>query len=89
MIKEQKFLASIYREDEIDKANPEDVKIDASYTGPILTMEEPVTAEWAKNALEYMKDQKIIHKKYVWVILKRIIALFDKEPTLKEVTIPA
>lgn len=88
MIKEQKFLASIYREDEIDKANPDDLKIEDGYKGPLLAADEPITAEWAKNALDYMRDQKKIHKKVVWIILKRIIALLDKEPTLKEVSIP-
>ena len=89
MIKEQKFLASIYREDEVDKANPDDLKIEDGYKGPLLTKEEKVTEEWARNALEYMRDQKKIHKKIVWIILKRIIELLDKEPTLKHVTIPA
>lgn len=88
MIKEQKFLASIYREDEIEKVNPDDLKIEDDYKGPLLTNDEPITAEWAKNALDYMRDQKKIHKKVVWMILKRITALLDKEPTLKEVTIP-
>lgn len=89
MIKEQKFMESIYREDEIDKAIPESINVEASYDGPKLEMNEPVTAEWALKALEYMRLEKKIHKRYVWVIIKRIIALFDKEPTLREVTVPA
>lgn len=88
MIKEQKFMASIYREDEADKANPEDLKIEDSYKGPLLTAEDQITSEWARQALDYMRDQKKIHKKVVWIILKRIIELLKNEPTMKEVTIP-
>lgn len=88
MIREQKFLASIYREEEIDKANPDDIAIEESYKGPMLVGDEPITSAWCQNALEYMRDQKKIHKKVVWIILKRITALLKTEPTLKEVSIP-
>jgi PPP5 TPR repeat region len=88
MIREQKFLASIYREDEVDKTNPDDLTIEDGYKGPLLVGDEPITNDWCLKALDYMKDQNKIHKKVVWIILKRIIDLFKSEPTLKEVSIP-
>jgi len=51
-------------------------------------MDSPITLEWARNALEWMREQKKIHKKFVWIILKRIAAMFEDEPTLVSVHIP-
>lgn len=55
MIKEQKFLESIYRENEIEKVKVEDLKIEESYKGPLLEMDQAITADWVKIALEYMR----------------------------------
>lgn len=88
LIKEQKFLQSITRDDEYDKIKPEDLTIEASYDGPKLEKDEPITADWAKEALDYMQKQKKLHKKVVWSIVKRISAHLEKEPTLKEVSVP-
>lgn len=88
MIKEQKFLEALAREDDSEKVDPESMEVEASYAGPNLAKDEEITVSWAENALEWMQNQKKIHKKVVWMILKRMITLLDQEPTLKEVTIP-
>lgn len=31
------------------------------------------------NLLEYLKDQKKFHKKYVWILLKRVKEILDKK----------
>ena len=86
MIKEQKFLAAVQREDEND-VDPETMVIEDGYDGPRLEKEEEVSEKWVKEALDYMQRQKRIHKKVVWVALKRVNELLEKEPTLKEVSI--
>lgn len=88
IIKEQKFMEALAREDDSEQVDPELMEIEAGYTGPNLEKDEEITSSWAENALDWMQNQKKIHKKIVWVILKRMIKLLDQEPTLKEVNIP-
>lgn len=88
IIKEQKFMEALAREDDSEQVDPETMEIEPGYSGPVLQSDEPITASWAENALDWMQSQKKLHKKIVWMILKRMIKLLDQEPTLKEVTIP-
>lgn len=39
------------------------------------------------KAIDYMKDQKIIHKKYIWIMLKRVSAILEKQETLVDVNV--
>ncbi len=40
-------------------------------------MDSVITKEWIQNLLEYLKQQKKVHKKFIWIILKRVITLLD------------
>jgi len=87
MKKEKAFAESIARPDEMDTIDPEDLEVPESYKGPVIEMEGELTEETVMSALDYMKEQKYIHKKYVWRILKRITAILEKEETLVDVTV--
>lgn len=70
--REKAFAESISRPDEMDSINAEDIVVPESYTGPVINEETELTNEFVMKAIEYMKDQKFIHKKYVWILLKRV-----------------
>lgn len=60
--------------------------MESSYTG--LTLPAEVTAEWAAALLEEFKAGRKLHRKYLLQILKRIRALFERLPTLLDITFP-
>lgn len=75
--------------DFFEKLLPEDILVEESYAGPRLDSQDAdITLEWAKSVIDWMKDQKKLHKKYVWMILKRISIFLAQESTLIDVEIP-
>ena len=59
-----------------------------SYTGPIIEENTVVDHKLAVECMNYMKDQKYIHKKYCWIILQRVIKIMEKEDNCVYVNIP-
>ena len=52
--------------------------VEESYKGPSLeSMDTVLTKEWVEAAIQWMKEEKKIHKKYVWMILKRISIMLE------------
>ncbi len=49
-------------------------------------MDTVITKEFVKEFLEYLRLEKKIHKKYVWIILKRIIEILDKEKNIVNIS---
>ena len=85
--KEKEFLACIQYEDEFDKIDEESIQVEPSYTGPVVSRKEPITREWVLELLEFMKAQKKLHKKYLWILLKMISEQLDKESNVVTVTV--
>lgn len=56
-----------------------------SYEGPRLEPDEPITLEFVKALVEWQRGQKNIHRKYMIVILLRMLEFMKKQPTLVEV----
>jgi len=69
----------------MDQINANDLTVPESYTGPVIEEDTELTEEFVKKACDYMKDQKFIHKKYVWILLRRVAAIMDKDATLVDV----
>lgn len=62
------------------------IDVDNSYAGPRL--EGPVSLEFVKELIDHFKNQKNLHKKYLYQILLDIIQLLSSLPTLIEIDVP-
>lgn len=85
--KEKEFLECIQYEDELEKCNENEIAVEASYQGPVLNPDTVVDLPWVENLLEFLKKQKKLHKRYLWVMIKRVRAILDKEPNMVSVTV--
>lgn len=87
--KEIEFLKCIEKEDEVVTIDPEGIVAPPSYDGPTLGNEEEITEEWVKSLMSYQEKQKNIHKKYLWVLLNRVMSLYEATgKSLEDVDIP-
>ena len=62
-------------------------KVESDYKGPHLNESNQVDAAFVSQLMDYLKDQKILHKKYAYEILFQIRDYFKKQPTLVEIQI--
>lgn len=85
--KEQDFLAAIYHEDELEKCDEDALAVEPSYTGPVIDRESPLVMADVLELLDYLKDQKKLHKKYLWTLLKIAREVLDKEPNVVDVKV--
>ncbi len=65
--------------------------VDASYTGPRLPdgPGDVITADFVVSMMGWFREQKTIHIKYLWKILRGCAALFKSLPTLVDVPLDA
>eukprot|EP00826_Nyctotherus_ovalis_P018941 TRINITY_DN1575_c0_g4_i2.p2 TRINITY_DN1575_c0_g4~~TRINITY_DN1575_c0_g4_i2.p2 ORF type:complete len:315 (+),score=93.86 TRINITY_DN1575_c0_g4_i2:642-1586(+) len=47
-----------------------------------------LTENWVLKLIEYLKEEKKLHKRFVVKMIKELIAYYKKQPTLVEVNIP-
>ena len=80
--KERDFLKAIEYQDETDQLDPDSLSIPSDYKGLRLEEDKPIPRKWVLDLMEYFKDQKKLHKKYVWMMIKKMIEILDKEPNL-------
>lgn len=59
-------------------------EVGSDYTGPRLK-DGQVTLEFVREMLEHFKNQKLIHKKYVFQIIIAAKRFFDEQPTLVDI----
>lgn len=85
--KETDFMKAIEYEDETDQLDPDNLAIPSEYRGPIVENDKPLSLEWVLNLLEYFKDQKRLHKKYAWMLIKKMIQILGEEPNFNYLTI--
>lgn len=85
--KENDFLEAIYYQDELDKCDENALTVEPSYDGPVIESEGEWTHDNVVTLLEYMRGQKKLHKKYLWILLKKVRDILDKESNVVTVTI--
>lgn len=91
MFKEKALADAISVENSSEEINANAIKdmiVPESYAGPRLEEDEPITKEWAVKLMAWMKDQKVLHKKYLWILLKKIKEILRALPTLVDLDIP-
>ncbi|KND03223.1 uncharacterized protein SPPG_02278 [Spizellomyces punctatus DAOM BR117] len=92
-LKRRTFEAAIAFEDRKRSAEEligdvESMVVEASYDGPRLG-DEGVTLEFVTQLLEHLRQQKKLHKKYLYTILLKAKKLFEAEPPIVDVTVPS
>ena len=84
------FAETIEIADEAASIKIEDIKMPAGYSGPKLLDDDlsNIGPEFAREALEYMQNEKILPKKYIMMILLKLIQDFKTYDSLVSLTIP-
>lgn len=85
----RKFAECWSYEEKKVEVNLEDMVVETSYGGPRLDDGvEGVNHEWVVQVMDWCKQQKVIHKKYLTMLILRCRELFDKDKSLVSITIP-
>ncbi|KAJ3275200.1 PsbP domain-containing protein 3, chloroplastic [Terramyces sp. JEL0728] len=61
------------------------IVVEDSYDGPHLN---ELNLEFVTELLDYMKQQKKLHKKYLWQMMIQIKKYFESRPSIEDVVIP-
>jgi len=91
IVKQKAFERAIAFDDPTAKpmsetVNIETISVDSSYKGPRIP-EEGITAEFMKELVQAFKDQKKLHKRYVYQMLLEIKKIFTALPSLVDLTV--
>lgn len=65
----------------------ETIPVEKSYDGPRLKDDKIVTKEFVTELIEYFKNSRILHKRYVSEILCQAYKYFKRQPTLVDINI--
>ncbi|XP_048577140.1 serine/threonine-protein phosphatase 5 [Nematostella vectensis] len=89
IVQRQAFEKAIAAEEKLvsDSIDVDAIVVENDYDGPRID-ENGITSEFIKEMMDRFKDQKKIHKKYAYMILKQAKVMFEKMPSLIEITIP-
>jgi serine/threonine-protein phosphatase 5 len=85
--KEREFLDCLQYEDEADLCKETDLVIEQGYTGPVIENDSILDDEFIRNLLEFLKCQKKLHKKSLWILIKRAKEVLDKEENIVAVQV--
>jgi serine/threonine-protein phosphatase 5 len=66
----------------------DEMEVLSSYEGPRYDSEK-ITLEFVEQMIEWFRDQKKLHMKYVYKILLEIVAYMKAQPTIMHITIPS
>jgi serine/threonine-protein phosphatase 5 len=92
MHKEKLFSESISVDEDMGKKMLDifnEISVSSTYSGPVIKEGEPITSEWVIELMEYMRSQKVLHKKYMWTLLFRLKDILKQLDALVEVEVPA
>jgi serine/threonine-protein phosphatase 5 len=71
-----------------DRINFESLAVPTTYTGPTWADDQPISLEFVRKAVLWMKDQKTLPLKYAYRILKEVIPILRSLASLVRVDIP-
>ena len=73
---------------ELNRKCVEEMNVDVSYDGPVVSLNEHISVEWICDTLiPHFKADKRLHIKYAYSILLLAKEAFEKEPTLVDIDI--
>lgn len=69
--------------------NFSEIIVESTYDGPHIGTDGVITLEFVHSLIEYFKNQKLLHRKYVMQILIAAKEYFEKQPTLLRLSLPS
>eukprot|EP00510_Aplanochytrium_minuta_P010085 CAMPEP_0184075284 /NCGR_PEP_ID=MMETSP0957-20130417/71045_1 /TAXON_ID=627963 /ORGANISM="Aplanochytrium sp, Strain PBS07" /LENGTH=490 /DNA_ID=CAMNT_0026377711 /DNA_START=14 /DNA_END=1486 /DNA_ORIENTATION=+ len=90
-VKRQAFEQAIATEATVPMCESLDVStitVPDTYDGPRLEEDGAVTVKFCEDLMQWMMEQKSLHKKYVAIILKKLLKQLEKLDSLVELPIP-
>ena len=90
-VKEAMFAAAIVSEETAPfSMDPTRINVDPNYDGPIIDEETGIiTIEFVQAMVERFRDQKMIHRKYVVMILNQMTELLETLPNCTPLALTA
>ena len=79
------LAAALYQEEIKTSLDPNDMVVEASYSGPKLGTIDDVTPEWVVQLMEWQRDRKILHKKFAVMIINKATEYFGAAESLVDV----
>lgn len=76
--REEMLAKAVERADEIIHYDASDIHVADSYEGPRIENIDDITPEWIKKLMQYQKEEKRLHKKYIVMIINEATNLFKK-----------
>lgn len=79
----------LYEESSKVEVDINSLTVESDYKGPRLDGgADTITPEFVVAVMEYFKDQKVLHKKFAWMLITRCREIFEKEKNIVDITIP-
>jgi serine/threonine-protein phosphatase 5 len=85
--KQMDFAACIAVEEQKIEIDPEDIIVEQSYAGMSFEKREDITVDWCVELMEYFKEEKKLHKKYVVMLLIYISEINKEQPSLVDIEV--
>ena len=82
------FSDSIKVEEKSLEINVEDIVVPESYTGPRFDSVDDIDVKWCEQLMEHMREQKLLHKKYLVQIIMKVRDEYAKEDSLVDIEVP-
>ncbi|KAM3139418.1 hypothetical protein pb186bvf_008443 [Paramecium bursaria] len=88
-IYEREFFKSIEIPDQkAEPINYQEIVVENGYDGPRFEMEDQFTPELVVRLMNYLKDQKKLHRKYTIILLERVKKILGDHQNVVEQPIP-
>jgi len=85
----REFAKCLSYDEQRVEINLENIIVEPSYVGPRLDNGvEDINHEWVEKLIEFLKDGKVLHKKYASMIIIKCREIFEKEKSLVSITVP-
>ncbi|XP_031565648.1 serine/threonine-protein phosphatase 5-like [Actinia tenebrosa] len=90
IVQRQMFEKAIAAEEKavFDTIDIDSIVVEDSYDGPVIDDKQGYTLDFIKQMMETFKEQKKIHRKFAYKILKDMKLFLEKQPSLINIKIP-
>ena len=79
---------AIFVEDARVEIDVDKIVVEESYKGPRFETTDDINAEWLKQLFDWQVDQKLLHKKFMIMIILKAREIFVKEKSMVRIEIP-
>mmetsp|Transcript_1260 Transcript_1260/g.1215 ORF Transcript_1260/g.1215 Transcript_1260/m.1215 type:complete len:357 (+) Transcript_1260:18-1088(+) len=85
---EMEFASCIAVEEVKIEIDPEDIIVEESYNGPVITSREDINVEWVLALMQHFKEEKKLHKKYVVMLINFLMDSTKEQDALVDIEVP-